>query len=351
MKLKFHSALLNWYKKNARDLPWRRTKDPYKIWVSEIMLQQTTVSAVIPYYKKWIRIYPTVQKLAASPIQSVLAQWQGLGYYARARNLHKSSQEVVQRFGGILPKDSKILRTLPGFGPYTTGAVLSIAYGVKIPIIDANVRRVFMRILAIEGQSVNKHDPIILDFLLRNLPDHEIGDFNQALMELGALICRSKEPVCGQCPVSKFCHAFEKGIQEIIPTPKKSILKNIDAVIAVIENKGKYFIQKRPSKGLLADMWEFPGGKIESGERPQEAVSREVFEELGVRTKQLKHLFNLVHYYTQFKVNLSVWSLVPEGALLADKNHKWIYPKDFCKYPMPSGSAKIVEEIFFKKNP
>lgn len=350
MRLTFSMALLKWFDKNARNLPWRETKDPYLIWISEVMLQQTTVNAVIPYFEKWKSKYPTVQDLADASIQEVLTQWQGLGYYARARNLHRCAKEIVTVHSGKIPADPQVVRKLPGFGPYTTGAVLSIAYGLKIPIIDANVRRVIMRILAIEGEAVTKNDAVIMEFLNKNLPDRNIGDFNQALMELGALICRSKEPFCGQCPVSRFCKAYEKGIQEIIPKPKKSVIKNINAVIAIIENKGRYFIQKRPSKGLLADMWEFPGGKVEAGELPEDALKRELNEELGIKAGSAKYMFDIQHFYTQFRVNLSVWAFVPEFLPESDNTHKWIASIDFLKYPMPSGSAKIVDKLFSKKN-
>lgn len=346
----FAKTLTAWYRKNARDLPWRRTKDPYKIWISEIMLQQTTVAAVIPYFDKWLKVFPKVEDLARSPLQKVLAQWQGLGYYNRAKNLHRSAQMIVSDHSGKIPSDPEVVRKLPGFGPYTTGAVLSIAFDKKLPIIDANVRRVIMRILGLEGEANTKQDRVVEKFLLEVLPPKDIGDFNQGLMELGALVCRSKEPVCVQCPVSKFCRAYKEGRQELIPTPKKRDIKDIHAVIAIIENKGKFFIQKRPSMGLLADLWEFPGGKIEAGETAQEALIREVQEEVGISPKSVKHLFDVQHFYTQFRVNLSVWRFEPQNVLPAvSKTRRWVLPKNFSKYPMPSGSAKIVDKIFIKK--
>ncbi len=346
----FAKTLTAWYQKNARDLPWRRTKDPYKIWISEVMLQQTTVNAVIPYFEKWIKTFPTVQYLARAPLQKILAQWQGLGYYNRARNLHRSAQIIVQEYSGVLPSEPDVIRKLPGFGPYTTGAVLSIAFDKKLPIIDANVRRVVMRILSIDGEADIKQDKRVLDFLLKVLPDHGVGDFNQALMELGALVCRSKEPVCVQCPVSKFCRAYKEGRQEIIPTPKKREIKDVEAAVAIIENNGRFFIQKRPSNGLLADLWEFPGGKLKSGETHKDALIREIEEELGIKPKAVKHLFSVQHFYTQFRVKLSVWRFEPQRAPQTDSTHRWLSPKDFPQYPMPSGSAKIVEKLFPRKN-
>lgn len=341
----FSQDLNRWYSKHKRDLPWRRTKDAYKIWVSEIMLQQTTVNAVIPYYERWIKTFPTIHDLAKAPLQSVLKQWQGLGYYNRVKNLHKAASMLIDQHKGLLPKDPIAIRSLPGFGPYTTGSVLSIAYDIPLTIIDANVRRLVMRLLALPGFADTKQDIKINEFLLKVLPARNVGDFNQALMELGALVCRTKEPLCTLCPVSKYCQAFKQGKQEIIPQPKKKIIKDIQAVIAIIKKGDRYFIQKRPSKGLLADLWEFPGGKIKAGESKKQALVRELKEEMGGRLKSSKHLFDVTHFYTQFRVNLSVFACVLPKEPKTDTTHKWVSFKDFSKYPMPSGSAKIIENL------
>ena len=341
----FASDLTRWYYLHKRDLPWRHTKDPYKIWVSEIMLQQTTVSTVIAYYERWIKSFPTIQDLAQASIQTVLKQWQGLGYYNRARNLHKAAEIIIHEHQGIISKDPHVIRSLPGFGPYTTGSVLSIAYDIPLTIIDANVRRVVMRLLALSGLADTKQDQKINEFLLKVLPSKRVGDFNQALMELGALVCRAKEPICLSCPVIKYCKAYKEGSQEIIPETKKKIIKDIYAVIAIIKKGNRYFIQKRSSKGLLADMWEFPGGKIEAGETKQKALARELKEELGVGLTYSKHLFEVKHFYTQFRVNLFVFACHLDNEPKIDATHQWVSFKNFLKYPMPSGSAKIFEKI------
>ena len=348
MPKSFTSELVGWYDKHKRDLPWRRTKDPYHIWVSEIMLQQTTVNAVIPYYQRWINTYPTVFDLARAPLQKVLKSWQGLGYYNRAKNLHKAAAMVASDYQGQLPQDPHLVRRLPGFGPYTTGSVLSIAYDKSLVIIDANVRRLVMRLLAIKAHADIKQDKTIEHFLNKVLPLKKAGDFNQALMEMGALVCRNKEPLCSLCPLKKFCKAYALGIQEIIPTPKKKIIQDIHAVIAIIERQGKYLIQKRPSHGLLADLWEFPGGKIKPGESKMEALKRELREELKVELGCAKHLFDLKHFYTQFRVNLSVFACQFKNYPLAHGQRKWVSMGDFRRYPMPSGSAKIVDHLFKK---
>jgi A/G-specific adenine glycosylase len=341
----FSIDLTDWYHQNKRDLPWRRTKDPYKIWISEIMLQQTTVSTVIDYYDRWVKIFPTVHDLARAPLQAVLKQWQGLGYYNRVKNLHKAAGIVIKEHEGKLPQDPLTIRSLPGFGPYTTGSVLSIAFDIPITIIDANVRRVAMRLLALTGVADTKQDLKINEFLLKVLPVRKVGDFNQALMELGALVCRSKEPLCTLCPLKKYCLAFKTGKQEIIPQPQKKIINDIDAVIAIIKKGNKYYIQKRPAKGLLADLWEFPGGKVKAGEAKKKALARELSEELGVNLRSSKHLFDLKHFYTQFRVNLSVFICTLDKGPRIDDTHKWVSNNDLEKYPMPSGSAKIIKKL------
>ena len=341
----FARDLTHWYANNKRDLPWRRTKDPYKIWISEIMLQQTTVNTVIAYYERWIKTFPTIHGLAKAPLQTVLKQWQGLGYYNRARNLHKAARMLIKEYRGIIPKDPQVVRSFSGFGPYTTGSVLSIAYDIPLTIIDANVRRVVMRLLALQGAADTKQDKKINEFLLKVLPKKGVGDFNQALMELGALVCRAKEPLCISCPLTKYCQAYKEGKQEIIPQTKKKIIKDIQAVIAIIKKGDNYFIQKRPLKGLLADLWEFPGGKIKAGESKVKALTRELNEELGVQVRSSKHLFDVKHFYTQFRVNLSVFACSLDKEPKIDPTHKWVSFKNFSKYPMPSGSAKIIEKF------
>ncbi len=346
--LKFSTDLISWYQKNARDLPWRHTHDPYKIWISEIMLQQTTVAAVIPYYLRWIKTFPNIRDVAKAPLRKILRQWQGLGYYQRAKNIHQSAQLIVEKYQAQIPRDPDLLGTLPGFGPYTIGAVLSIAYGIPLPIIDANIRRVVMRILGERGKADLSRDPKINKFLIKVFPKNEANRFNQAFMELGALICRSRDPQCLKCPVRKYCAAYHKGIQEIIPEPKSTKIQKLKVVVGVIENHGKYFIQQRPSKGLLADLWEFPGGKIEKGETALQALKRELKEEIECDVESAAHLMDVRHYYTQYAVDLSVWKCILNNTPQKNSQRRWVNLRELNQYPMPSGSARIVDRLIKK---
>jgi len=310
------------------------------------MLQQTTVPAVIPRYGQWIEQFPDVQTLAAANEQKVLKAWQGLGYYNRARNLHKSARLICQQWQGRLPSDPLLLRSLPGFGDYTVAAVCSIAFGLRVPLLDANVRRVGMRILNLRGTSSRAHDRAVLEFLGKNLPRRSVGDFNQALMELGALVCRKSNPLCLRCPLKDFCQSFRCGIQEMIPETKKRSIKKISAAVAVIhQQKKKFFIQQRKGKRLLEGLWEFPGGKIEPGESDHDALRREVREELGVEIAHAERMMTVDHFYTEFHVTLSVWWCTLKEMPETGDHRKWVARRDLIKFPMPSGSAKIVGRI------
>ncbi|MGD2295286.1 MAG: A/G-specific adenine glycosylase [Candidatus Aminicenantes bacterium] len=342
-KKSFHLRLLRWYRDNSRNLPWRQTKNPYYIWISEVMLQQTTVQAVIPYFNNWIKIFPDIITLAESPLQKVLKTWQGLGYYQRAKNLHSSSKQIMKDFKGQIPQDYDKLIKLPGFGPYTTAAVLSLAFDLPYPVVDANVRRVLMRLTGLAKEASPRFDKTLLEFLTPLLPKRNMGTFNQAMMELGSLVCRSKNPACLLCPLPAECRAYKNGKQEIIPKPKKRNYKKIEAVIGIIKKGDRYLIQKRPSSGLLADLWEFPGGKINPGENSKQALHREINEELDREVQSEKFLVSVRHAYTQFQVTLHAFECtLKQYPRLDKKNHRWVSLRSMRHYPLPSGSAKIV---------
>jgi A/G-specific adenine glycosylase len=333
MKNGFAISLNRWFKRSARPLPWRETTDPYKIWISEVMLQQTTVPTVIAYYNQWIKDYPTVEHVAQAPLEKLLKSWQGLGYYQRVRNIQKAATIFVEQHGRKIPPDYETLRSIPGFGPYTSGAVLSIAFDQRVPIVDANIRRVVMRLLALEKEATTQIDPVVYDYLEGVLPQKNLRTFNQALMELGALICKSKEPLCSMCPVKRHCQAFDKGIQEIIPTRKEKLTEVIDVAVG----------KQRPARGLLAELWEFPGGKIEKGETPEAALRRELKEELNISIENVRLLTKVKHFYTKYKVNLYAYFCDSVSLPAPHAQRKWVPFRDFPRYAMPSGTAKLVE--------
>jgi A/G-specific adenine glycosylase len=315
------------------------------------MLQQTTVPAVIPYFKRFLETYPDLGSLARAPMSKVLRAWQGLGYYQRARNLHQAARTVVREYGGNVPDDESILRDLPGFGPYTTAAVLSLAYGRPLPVIDANVRRVLMRVLGIRGPSSSGVDKRLRAFLAGVFPTDAPGDFNQGMMELGAVVCRSRNPQCLACPVRGSCRAAREGTQEVIPRPRRSRSEKIEAVVGIIEKGGRILIQQRPAEGLLAGLWEFPGGKVEPGESLTAALRREIREELGIEIEDIRRLATVRHSYTRYLVTLHAFTCrIHDSSFVPGPRRKWVSLATIGRYPLPSGSVKIVDVLAGRKN-
>jgi len=308
------------------------------------MLQQTTVQAVIPYYERWLRLFPDVKALARASRQEVLRAWQGLGYYARSRNLHDAARVIVRDFGGRLPDDLGPLRSLPGFGPYTAAAVASIAFGRPCPVLDANVRRLVLRLENLSSADSRRTDRRALRFLEARLPRRGAGDFNQALMELGALICKPRNPLCLLCPLRPSCRAEKAGRQELIPPPRKTAVKRVEAVVAIIRKKGRLLIQKRPAHGLLADLWEFPGGKRRPEETLEQALRREMREELGVEVVSARPLTSVTHAYTRFLVRLHAFAVTTDGEpALSPGRRRWVTLRGLQSYPLPSGTVRLVE--------
>jgi A/G-specific adenine glycosylase len=335
--------LIPWYRARQRRLPWRETKDPYKIWISEVMLQQTTVSAVLSYYQEWLGLFPNMEALARAPRQSVLKAWEGLGYYARARNLHRAAKIICREHAGKVPDDYEAALALPGFGPYIAAAVLSFAYGKPLPVLDANVRRVAMRLAGVRGRPGRRTDRALLDLIRGFFPAKKGREFNQAMMELGALVCRPRNPSCLGCPIQKECLAFRRGEQEIIPAPQKTDLRKVEAVVGIIRKGRRYLVQQRPRQGLLAGLWEFPGGKKEGGETLKEALRRELVEELDIKVKVGRRLIKVHHAYTRFQVTLSAFECELASSSQPKKGRfRWVSLRGMKSLPFPSGSAKIV---------
>ncbi len=278
-------ALLAWYDREKRDLPWRRTQDAYAIWLSEVMLQQTQVATVVPYWERFLARFPSVQALAAAPLEEVLTAWKGLGYYSRARNLHRAAQEVVQRFGGQLPRTAAELLTLPGFGRYTAGAVASIAGGEEAPLVDGNVARVLSRLFEVEGVPGDRAREARLWALAGELVlGARPGDFNQALMEHGATVCRPEKPLCLLCPVRGHCLAYQHGrVDELPPAKVRAAPKRLTLALAVWRDEaGRLLLARRAEKGLFGGLWELPAAEV--GEEATDAQAAEALSAaLGVR--------------------------------------------------------------------
>jgi A/G-specific adenine glycosylase len=265
---KFQEDLIGWFAAEKRDLPWRRTADPYQIWISEIMLQQTRVDTVIPYYKRFVEKFPTLNDLANAEEEVLLKQWEGLGYYSRARNLQAGVKEVAEKYNGIVPANRKDISSLKGVGPYTAGAVLSIAYGIPEHAVDGNVMRVLSRILLVEEDIAKPKTRKTFEEAVMEIISHENPSFfNQGLMELGALICTPTSPKCLLCPVREQCGAFEEGRQHELPVKTKAKKsKELNYAMLVIRSGETVLMEKRPESGLLANMWQFPmvemGGEV-----------------------------------------------------------------------------------------
>ncbi|MFW6189354.1 MAG: A/G-specific adenine glycosylase [Planctomycetota bacterium] len=338
--------LILWYRAHRRDLPWRRKRTPYRVWVSEVMLQQTAVSTVIPYFERWVERFPGVRALAAAEEREALAQWEGLGYYQRARRLHSAARKVVEEHDGRIPRRESDLRELPGVGPYIAAAILSFAFGEDKVALDANVVRVFMRLLAIHGTgseaAVRRR---VGSAAASAMPPGRSADYNQALMDFGSAICLPRSPRCGECFVTDRCRAFAAGEQYDIPEPRPKRLKDIRTAIAVFRREGRVYIQKRPDDGLFAGMWEFPGGKVRDGERPAEAAVRECREEVGVACTVDEKLTELTHYYTVFRVRLHAFLCSPDGRPPEDRTHRWVAVSKLERYPMPSANRQVVQAL------
>jgi A/G-specific adenine glycosylase len=347
-RTRIQQALLNWYAAGARDLPWRRTQDPYAIWLSEIMLQQTRVATAIPYYERFLKRFPTIGHLARARLDTVLKLWEGLGYYSRARNLHKAAKEIVTRFQGRVPRTRDELLTLPGIGRYTAGAVASIAFGQRAPLVDGNVERVLCRVFRIHGSpkdaAIKKRIWSLAEDLL---PDDQVGRFNQGLMELGSEICTPRSPNCQECPLARLCEANRHNEQESLPTrTAKKPLPSHAVVVGVIYRNGRILIDKRQPKGLLGGLWEFPGGKVKPGESLESALHREIREELDIEIEVGRRIATVQHTYTHFHIEIHAFECEHrkgEPRPIACADLKWVRASDLTRYAFPAANKKIIE--------
>jgi len=342
--------LISWFQKHQRDLPWRTHRTPYSTWISEMMLQQTQVQQVEPYYRRLINRFPSIKSLAKASTQDVLKAWEGMGYYRRAGNLHQAAKLMVSRFKEKIPADFQELIKLPGIGRSTAGAILSLAYGQPFPVLDGNIRRVLIRFFYIT-KDLQKTDTINQLWTIAQsiIPRRNPGLFNEALMELGALICRPKNPDCTLCPLKKGCQGFHSGRPASLPIkrPKKTI-PHFDVTAAVIQNKKKILITQRPEKGLLGGLWEFPGGKKEPRESLEQCLKREIQEELNIEIKVGERFIQVHHAYTHFRITLHCFfcrklkgRITPIGV----KDYHWVYPDELDRFPFPRADQKVIEYL------
>ena len=349
----FASPLLAWYDGSRRNFPWRDCNNPYKIYLSQVMLQQTQVSTVLPYYKNWIQKFPTIQSVARTTQEQILKQWEGLGYYSRARNFHKSCQIIADTFNGIIPSDPHEFSKLPGVGPYISAAVMSIAFHQPLPAVDANAIRVAARIEMVD-LPYPKNSKILYKFLENNIHPERPGDFNQAIMDLGREICTANKPKCNVCPLSNFCKALVNNSVDNFPIKIKPCKKpHYDIAVGIIWNKGQILISKRRENGLLGGLWEFPGGKIEKGENAQECIIREIKEELGVQVQPTSFLKQIKHAYTHFSITMDAYHcdyLSGSPKALGCENWKWINPEDIKLLPFPKANHKLFDKLFIKES-
>lgn len=342
-------ALLDWYAAQGRDLPWRRTRDSYAIWVSEIMLQQTQVKTALPYYRRWLEQFPTVESLAWADQQTVLKAWEGLGYYARARNLHRAAQLLVSQHSRQFPATLSAAVELPGIGRTTAGGILSAAYNQPVAILDGNVKRVLARLTAL-SRPPSKALKDLWQLSEQLLDPQNPRNFNQAIMDLGATVCTRSQPDCGQCPWQPNCAAFRHNLQSDLPMSEaRAALPHKQIGVAVIyDDSGRILIDRRRQEGLLGGLWEFPGGKIEPGETVEECVRREIQEELGIDIEVQDALITIDHTYSHFKVTLNAFNclhLSGEPQPIECDEVKWVTLDEIDAYPFPKANGRIIEAI------
>jgi A/G-specific adenine glycosylase len=342
-------ALLDWYRANRRDLPWRATRDPYAIWISEAMLQQTRVETAIPYYERFLTRFPDVQTLADSDPDEVLGVWAGLGYYSRARNLHAAARVIVDEHAGELPDDAEALRSLPGVGRYTAGAVASIAFDRPEPVVDGNVSRVFARLRGIRDD-LRKAATVrrLWEEAAALVPGPHPGDLNQALMELGARVCTPRAPRCPVCPVAHHCEAHRGGDAEALPVHSKPAEpRRVEAVAALVLRRGRALAVRRPS-GLLAGLWELPGGELSRGERPAAGLKRALRERVGLTVARVQRAGALEHAFSHRLLHLVVYRCdTPQGRLRLRgfDGHRWLAPKSFARLPQGTVTRKALDLV------
>jgi A/G-specific adenine glycosylase len=339
--------LLAWYDRHQRDLPWRRTRDPYAIWISESMLQQTRVETVLPYYERFLARFPDVEALAEAEPDEVLGAWAGLGYYSRARNLQRAARAVVQEHGGRLPDDAEDLRALPGIGRYTAGAVASIAFDRPEPVLDGNVTRVLCRLHGIaddvRAKSVQER---LWERAAELAAGPRPGAANQALMELGATVCTPRQPRCERCPLSRDCSARARGVAESLPVKSPARRQRpVEAVAAWVTRRGRALAVRRPARGLLGGLWELPGGELLAGEAPEAGLRRALRESLALEVDGAETRGEVQHGFTHLRLRLHVFRCSRPRGRVRLRNfdaHRWLAPAALAALPHGAATRKAL---------
>lgn len=349
----FQNDLISWFKREQRELPWRKDQDPYKVWVSEIMLQQTRVDTVIPYFNRFLEWFPTLDDFAAAEEEKILKAWEGLGYYSRVRNLQTAVKEVQEKYNGIVPSNPKDISSLKGVGPYTAGAILSIAYGIPEPAVDGNVMRVLARILSIWEDIAKPATRKVFEQAVRSLiSQKDPSSFNQALMELGALICTPTSPSCLLCPVREHCQGFYEGTQNELPIKsKKTKQKQVQiAAFFLTDHEGKILIHKRSSQGLLANLWEFPNVEIDlplPGEKRQ--LSGLATETLGVKIESMKRIGQIQHVFSHLIWNIDAYSGIVGAFPQEEQEWKLVSAEELDEHAFPVPYQKM-RKLYFDRH-
>jgi len=344
-------SLISWFKENQRDLPWRHTYDPYHIWISEVMLQQTQMDRGVAYFNRWIDRFPNVKAVANAEQQEILKYWEGLGYYSRARNLHKAAKIIGDVFAGEVPADYDLLIQLPGIGPYTAAAVASVAGNRDIPVVDANVIRLYARIFDIDSPVKEKKAlQQIKTISKKMLPKGRARLFNQALMEFGGLVCTPRKPVCDSCILSDFCLAFSRGSVDKRPVtckPKKII--TVERVAGIVLHRDRILLLQRREEDVWGGLWDFPGGELKTGEKT-EVVAGKISACTGFMVDVVDSITTVIHHYTRYKIILHSFLCILRGedvvpALGAAADYRWVLPKELDLFGFPAGPRKVLEYI------
>ena len=372
----FQDQFIQWYEQEKRNLPWRYNRDPYRIWISEIMLQQTRVDTVIDYFYRFMEWFPTIEELANAPEEKLLKAWEGLGYYSRARNIQAAAKQIMSEFDGEMPQTPEEISSLKGIGPYTTGAIASIAFGLPEPAVDGNVMRVVSRLFCIEADIAKASSRKIFDEAMRKIIDEKHpGEFNQAMMDLGSAICTPTSPKCEACPIQAFCLANKRGIQTSFPVKtKKAKPKDVYYISAALQNhSGAYYFEERDSQKLLANMWTFPMMEVTQEEyerlkkewetKPEidlfdDLVAEEEqnlpFEKQELFVWQTRHLGEVTHIFSHLKWHvLLFYGRATEGAeqeFTENKTSKWLKPDAFDSVAFPKVQMKLVDQLEKNRN-